>query len=158
MQRNNNFLRHQHNGVALITAIFLLVFIASIVSLVMSMNAQTSKSTGDIFLRDQAQLLSKSATEFAVLAISGHDRTASGACLNSVTSQYPATNPVFDINTTIRYIGNGFPAGCNMLAGANNIVRADANGTVIIDVYVSVNNTTTLTEPIRVHRRTIQKP
>lgn len=124
----------------------------------MSMNTQTVKATSDIFLREQAQLLSKSATEFAVLAISGHDRTVSGGCLNTISSTYPTVEPIFDINTTIQYIGRGFPASCNTLTGANNVQRDDANGTVIIDVVVSLTSTSSVQEPIRVHRRTIQKP
>ena len=130
-----------------------------ITALVLGMNTQTVKATGDIYLRDQANLLAKSATEYAVMAISGHDRGApNNDCVNYINSGYPAGAPIFDINTTIKYIGNNFPAGCVMLPGANAIVDADSNGTVIVDVYVSTNNSLSLPEPIRIHRRTIQKP
>ena len=162
MQRNNNILNHtpQRNGIALISSIFLLVFISSIVALVLGMNTQTQKQTADIYLRDQADLLAKSATEMAVLAISGHNRA--GGCLNTITSVYPDPaegNPgMFNINTTIQYIGSGFPGGCNMLLGAAAIVTPDSNGTVIIDVYVTDHPSLNLPEPVSVHRRTIQKP
>ena len=160
MQRNNHFLKskRQRPAIALISAIFLLVFISMITALVLGMNVQTQKSTADIYLRDQADLLAKSATEFAMLAISGHERVVNNDCVNFINSQYPAVTPQFDINTTILYIGNGFPANCNMLNGANAITTAESNGTVIIDVYVSATSALQLPEPIRVHRRTIQKP
>ena len=66
------------------------------------------------------------------------------------------TGPLFDINITINYIGNGLPAaGCTIL-GDNLLVTADSNVTVIIDTIVTDHNVST--EPIRLHRRTIQKP
>ena len=156
-------MRSSHNGFTLIMGMFILVAITSLMTLMLSYNSQTLNQTGSIYTRAQAQLLSRSATEYALLAISAHDRTA-GDCINYINSTYsPNGTKDFDINTTIRYIGLGAltaGAGCSTLPGAGNIVTPESNGTIIIDTYVSINpdNVPPGVATIRYHRRTIQKP
>lgn len=138
-------------GFSLLTAILFLVLVATISVLALSLSTQSAKQTSDIFLKTQAELLAKSSTEYALLAMSGHDYVNDG-CLNDINARY---NSMFDINITINYIGNGLPAGCNILD--NNLTTNDSNRTVIIDTVVTSKSDIT-TEPIRIHRRTIQKP
>ena len=139
-------------GFSLLTAIILLVAIATLMALMLSFSSQTAKQTGDIYLKEEAELLAKSATEFALLSISGHDNNTS--CIEHINMRYPAANPRYDINMTLYYIGNGMP--CNLANElADNIATADSNGTVIIDTVVT---NTESDEPVRFHRRTIQKP
>jgi type II secretory pathway pseudopilin PulG len=144
-------------GFTLITAIIFMVLVASIAALSLSFSSFSTKQTTDLYLREQAELLLQSGTEFALLAISGHDINATGNCINAINAPYPtAAAPLFDINITINYIGNSLPAaGCNIL-GDNLLVTTDSNVTVIIDTIVQDHNVST--EPIRLHRRTIQKP
>ncbi len=137
-------------GFSLITALIFLVVIATIGALSISLSTQSAKQTGDIYLKNQAGLLLRSGTEYAMLAMSGHDYSVN--CLNQVNMTYKSQ---FDINVSIMYIGNGLPASCNRLA--NDIATADSNRTVIIDTFVTTINDIT-SEPIRLHRRTIQKP
>ncbi len=137
-------------GFSLLTALIFLVIIATISAISISLSTQSVKQTGDIYLKNQAELLLRSGTEYAMLAISGHNYTVN--CLNDINMTY---NNMFDINVTIYYIGNGLPSGCNVLDG--NISTDDSNRTVIIDTFVSTKPNIT-TEPIRLHRRTIQKP
>jgi len=153
---------HGHrNGVALMTAIAFLLIMATIMGLMLSMSAQTSKRGADLYFQEQAHMLAKSATEFALLAISGHNRATD--CVNYINSSYDG---IYDINTTIRYIGNGLPSApdCNLLSDTagtpiNAIETNTSNGTVIIDVYVTLSATATaMSEEIRFHRRTMQKP
>lgn len=145
-------------GFSLLTAVLFLVVIATLSMIALSLSTQSAKQTTDDYLKVQAELLAKSGTEFALLAMSGHDYSAN--CLNSIDIKYPTNNTTtytHDINITLHYIGNGLPPGCNTYANANNIVTADSNRTVIIDTIVTTNPSIT-TEPIRLHRRTIQKP
>ena len=150
-------------GFSLITAIIFIVLVASIAALALSFSSFTTKQTSDLFLREQAELLVQSGTEFALLAISGHQINAANGCLNSINSQYPQAGAaaIFDINITINYLGNGLAAAsnnnCNILS--DTVVTVDSNITVIIDTIVSTNTDNNIsTEPIRLHRRTIQKP
>ena len=142
---------------AMFAAIAFLLIMATILALMVSMTTLTTKRGADLYFQEQAHLLAKSATEFAMLAISGYDRNVTTRCINQINSQYPNVNPVYDINTTIRYIGLGSvcDASNNYI---NNIVTPESNGTVLIDVYVNVPASVTGAEPVRFHRRTLQKP
>ena len=164
MQRKSNLLRPYtkvRSGVAMLLAIAFLLVTAVLMGIMINMTAQTTKRTADIYFQEQAHLLAKSATEFTLLAISGHDRAA-GNCLTSVNIQYPeaGAQAIFDINTTIRYVGlaglNGTCDGADSLI--DNILTPESNGTILIDTYVSTSANVNLTEPVRFHRRTMQKP
>jgi Tfp pilus assembly protein PilV len=138
-------------GFSLLTAIIFLVVIATISMLALSLSTQSTKQTTDIYLKNQAELLLRSGTEFAMLAMSGHDYQNNG-CLNDINMTY---NNMFDINVSIMYIGNGLGANCVQLG--TDINTSDSNRTAIIDTIVTTKVGIT-TEPIRLHRRTIQKP
>jgi len=154
MQRKSNILKNR-NGFAMIMAIFFMILIATLLTYMLSSTAETAKRTTNSYLNEQAQLLAKSAVEYAILEVSGVNRAA--GCLRSITSTYPNTGAtaVFDINVTINYYGLG--AACAGMGTAGDIQTAESNGTMLIDVYVSDNVALDLTEPIRYHRRTLQK-
>ena len=140
-------------GFSLITAVIFLVLIATISALSIALSTQSVKQTSDIYLKSQAELLLRSGTEYALLAISG----APNGCLKDVNMTY---NNQFDINVSIIYIGNGLGGNCIQLG--SDINTNDSNRTVIIDTIVSTQpkliTDGVITEPIRLHRRTIQKP
>ncbi len=140
-------------GFSLITAIIFLVLIATLSALSIALSTQSVKQTGDVLLKSQAELLLRSGTEYALLAMSGYDYSSS--CLENLNMTH---NGMFDINVSIMYIGKGIT--CNHPAThilANNINTSDSNRTVIIDTFVTTK-AGIATEPIRLHRRTIQKP
>lgn len=164
MQRKSNLLKLKINtrsGIAMIIAIAFLLITAVLMAIMINMTSQTTKRTGDIYFQEQAHLLAKSATEFALLAISGHNR-AGGNCLTSINIEYPGTGAasIFDINTTIRYIGLASLGGTcdNNDSLIDTITTAESNGTILIDTYVTTSANVQLTEPVRFHRRTMQKP
>jgi len=142
------------SGFALLSAIFLMLLIGILMALSFSLSSQTTKQTGQLYLQEQGQLLAKSATEFALLAISGHDNTAD--CIEQINLRYPKNAPMYDINMTLYYIGSGLPCSTDHLL-ANNINTAESNGTVMIDTFVSYTDPEN-NETIRFHRRTLQKP
>ena len=62
MQRKNSFLkvsalRRKSGGFAMIMAIVVIVVIATIMALSISLTAQTTKRTSDLYLYDQADVL-----------------------------------------------------------------------------------------------------
>jgi len=151
-------------GFSLITALVFMILVATLGALALSLSTTTVKQTSDLYLREQAELLALSATEYALLAISAHDFNSTGNCLNTINSTYTqdGNTTLFDINITLYYLGNGLPANCMKPSGqdaniSSNIVTNDSNRTVIIDTIVSSANGIA-SEPIRYHRRTIQKP
>ena len=149
-------LQQTRSGFAMITAIFFMVIIATLLSFMLSTTAETANRTTNSYLNEQAQLLAKSAVEYAILAVSGRDRSGASGCLEVINTQYsPDGSAMFDINLTIRYIGFDSLAGCTAYVG--EIQTAESNGTMMIDVYVSDNAGMNLNEPISYHRRTLQK-
>ena len=128
----------------------------TLMAMMVSTTAQSSKRGADLYFQEQAHLLAKSATEHALLAISGHDR-AGGTCVNQINSSYDGG--IYTITTNIRYIGLGGLGGCNQYTGAGAIATPESIGTVLIDVYVTLNAAAVnIPEDIRFHRRTMQKP
>jgi len=136
-------------GFSLLLAIVVMITIATLMALMISLTTLTTKQTSDIYASEQTKLLARSATELALLAISGHNNSVN--CIENINFTYE-TN--YDVNISLYYIGKDLPCNPAHLL-ANNISTPESNGTVIIDTYVTFKGSS---EPIRYHRRTIQKP
>jgi len=163
MQRNRRILKNKNMkpGMAMLLAIAFMVVVAGIIASMQSMTAISTKRTEHIYFTEQAQLLAKSATEFAMLAISGHNR-AGESCVQRINSTFPtAGTPIFNIRTDIRYIGlNPVTPGstCDNNSYIDIITTTQSQGAVLIDVRVSSTAQLGLAENIVYHRRTLQKP
>ena len=139
----------KRSGFSLLLAIIIMITIATLMAFMISLTSTTAKQTTDIYASEQTKLLAKSATEFALLAISGHDNTQN--CIENINLTYEKN---YEVNMTLYYIGNSLPiSNCQKLS--DNISTPESNGTVIIDTFVTFKGSS---EPIRYHRRTIQKP
>ena len=152
MQRKNSILSKYHHkkraAFAMIMAIIVIIVISTIMALSLSLTAQTSKRTTDIYLYEQAELIAKSATELTMLEI------AQNGCLNTFTPTFDAdTTAIFDVTVSMQYIYTGAVGGCTPYF---NITTPEQNGSVLMDVVVSTKANIT-TEPIRYFRRSIQK-
>ncbi len=143
-------------GFSLLTAIIFLVLISTISILSLSLSSQSRKQITDGFLYLQAEVLARSATEYALLAISGHDFNTS--CLENINIRYPSndSNYTHEMNISISYIGTSMPCNNSHILD-NNISTSESNRTVIIDTIVT-SNPNLSSEPVKIHRRTIQKP
>jgi len=146
-------------GFTLLLAIVVISLIGTLMGLMLSFTTITSKQTADSYLKEQAELIARSATEYALLKISGNNWSA-GECINNINSELNSYKG-FDINLAIYYLGNNLPVwdgikGCKNILD-NNIYTNESNGTVLIDVIVSITDPATR-EKIRFHKRTIQKP
>lgn len=146
----------RRSGFAMILAIFVVVLIALGGVLLMRGGAQESKAVGDNYLRAQAQLLAKSATEYAVMRAQGFN-TAGGNCLNqlAIAVQDAGGNTMFNANVSMLYSFRGAkPVGgtCNTITP--QAVNTGKESTILVDVTVTDNGLAT--EPIRVHERSWQ--
>jgi len=152
--------RTQRKGIAMIMAITVIVIIGTIMALSMAMTAETTKRTSDLYLYEQSILLSKSATEYALLQIAENPPCSD---LNTTFLQ----DGFYTIDIQMQYIYYDDPTtGLNeaqALCTANGgtlyapVETPEQDGSVIMDIAVSVADTTVSTEPIRYFRRTIQK-
>lgn len=133
---------------AMIMAITVIVIMSTIMALSLSMTAQTSKRTTDLYLYEQAQLLAKSSVEYALLKIAQNN-----PC--SYTGEdIEKQDDIYDINISVSYIyTNDFSCDYSYAT----VTTPEQNGSALIDVTVNVTDTTVSTEPIRYFRRTIQK-
>jgi len=162
MQRTDRILKGHRSGFALIMAIFVVLIIGMIMVLMVNITATSTQRTTNNYLHEQARFLAKSATEYAMLAISGHNRAANNNCITTINAQYPDNTPIFNITINMQYIGfaNIGPGGCNDYVNnginASGIFTNESIGSVLMDVTVSSTGNI-LGEPIRYHRRTLQK-
>ena len=144
-------------GFGLITAIIIMVAVATLMSLMLTLTHASLKSTTDVYLKEQAELIARSAVEYTLLAISGHDN--SNSCVEHVNITYPnAATPTHEANVSVYYFFKGAPANCNQVL-VNDIKTDESNMTALLDVRVSVNmDNTGISEPIVIHKRLLQKP
>lgn len=150
----------------MIMAIYMILILGGILAVVISLTGETNKRTDDLYLHEQAIFLTRSATEYAMLAVSGHNyrpvaQGGTNDCINQINATYPtAVNPMFNINITLRYIGLGQVNPANDAACVDfikDIDTSESNGSILMDVTVTSDPSLGLTEPIRYHRRTLQK-
>lgn len=134
---------------AMLMAIIVLVTIATIMALALSLSSQTTKRTTDLYLYEQAALYAKSATEYALLDI------AKNGCTNTYNHTFgTGTEIQYDATVTMRYSYTAAVGLCNQYITINT---PEENGSVMMDVTVTLHDTSIATEPIRYFRRTIQK-
>jgi len=169
---------HARAGFSLVTAIFVIVIMSAVASLILSMTGKVIKETTTQYRGEQSRLLAKSYTELAIMSVMAHDRNATGTCVKNIngtinTLKIGQANPTgsnvtnggYIVETKIQYLGTGLPvdASCELLS---NIVITDpdlVSPTLLIDVYVRYKDpdyfTTNETDIpfITYHRRTLQK-
>ncbi|MEA2073392.1 MAG: hypothetical protein U9O86_07375 [Campylobacterota bacterium] len=150
MQRKNNILSHSHNssrkGMAMVMAISVIVIIGTIMSLSIALTSQASQRTTQLYLYEQSVLLSKSATEYALLRVA-----QSVPCAYSGESF--TQDDFYDVNISVQYIYTAGVCGTQYAT----VTTPEQNGSILLDVTVSVDDESISTEPIRYFRRTIQK-
>ncbi len=150
--------QRQRKAFSMITAIFLIVIMATIGAFVMNLGGKIVKITTAQYQHEQALLYAKSYTEYSLLAVTGNDRSSN--CLRTITGSIPPTGDGYNINATISYIGT--PAGLGSCTGSsvlsNTVTRADTPLTVIIDVFVKFKDPDNTSGPwLTVHRRSMRK-
>ncbi len=146
----------------MITAIFVIIIMASISALIMNVTGKTIKATTQQYQKEQAQLLARSYTELAILKILYYDRNTS--CLKTFTENFGANGGFhgYDVKVNIQYIGNstllGACATSSLTKWENNSNRFDKTISLIIDTYITYKD---FDDPsnrdITFHRRTLQK-
>jgi hypothetical protein len=131
----------------LITLLFV-IFVAVIGVMSLEFASSTSKHTSNVALDTRAELLSRAATEYAILAMQGHDYSKN--CLKHINMK----EDFFDINITYHY----FLTDCNVSKCKNycdEIETEDTNGSALIYVTVTSKNPSFHIRKVRI---TLQNP
>lgn len=151
-------------GFSLIMAIFFVMLIATLGMMSLSLSSKMVKQSGDVYLKEQAELYAMSATSLAVLDMQGTDYSKD--CLTEKTYDF---GDGFSARVNIFYLDSDMP-GCRRspnIKSSNDINKRfmelkDVNNNrvnyynvALIDVMVQNNDGI---EPVRFHRRTIQRP
>lgn len=159
MQRQIRILntRGGRGAFALIAAVFLMLIISMLLLKMMSYSAQNAQEVTDDYLLEQAQLAAYGATEYAMLKISADDRTS--ACTKSFTLNYPSTGTkLFNVAVNVDYVWfNGTAPTLISCASSFTVTNPEQDGSAYIDVIVTSDPGLGLDEPIRFHRKTLQK-
>ncbi len=145
---------------SMLTAIFIIVIMATVAVFVVSLSGKIVKSTTAQYQHEQAELYAKSYTEYAILAVTGNDRSSN--CLETITGTIgsPTTGNGYRIRTHIAYIGPTSEIGSCATTRklSTNVTTINTPLTIIIDAYVDYKDPDNTGGPwLTVHRRSIQK-
>jgi hypothetical protein len=122
---------------SMITAIFLIVLMAGLLALVSSLSGKIVKTTTAQYRKEQAALLAKSYTEYAILAIQGH-HFANNRCLRTITAGINSLNANanagaigrgegYQVEVKVQYIG------INNAVAMNPAIVCPATGISVFD-------------------------
>lgn len=138
---------------SMVTAIFVILILATIAMLLLNMTASTTQDTMIQYRQEQAALYAKGYTELAVMAVTEYGRSAD--CVNSIQG---TTADGYTVTGTIRYIGGAaLNAACARLAGGTTVETDDSVASVVIDMDVSYTDATISPNQIFYHKRTVKK-
>lgn len=146
---------------SLLTSIVVIVLMATVAILILNMSSKLVKETTAQYQNEQAALYANSYTEYAILAVTGNDRSVNClSTINGTVGDATATNPNngYRIRTQIAYIGTSGEVGsCNRVF-SSSVTTASTPLTIIVDAYVDYKD---LDNPsgqnIVYHKRTLQK-
>jgi len=161
----------------MITAVFVIVIMASLSALIMNISGKTVKATTLQYQKEQAALLARSYTELAILYVIHYDRTTTTPdCLESIHDHFGDATHGYDIEMNIKYIGNDkLLNGCDKTILADGTVGTASNTlnsatwinhtigfyttiSLVIDTFITYKD---FDDPsnrnITYHRRTLQK-
>ena len=145
---------------SMMTAIFVIVIMASIGAMVVSLSGKMVKTTTAQYQREQAVLLAKSYTEYAIMAVMSNNRSAAG-CLKTINGDNVSGG--YRVRVQVAYISNNTAqlTGCaatHIFSDAATTANSPLN--IIVDVYVNYRDfdSHASTAPfITYHKRTLQK-
>ena len=145
---------------SMLTAIFIIVIMATVAIFVVSLSGKIVKSTTAQYQHEQAELYAKSYTEYAILAVTGNDRNSN--CLETINSTIgsPTSGNGYGVRTHIAYIGPASEIGncATTRKLSTNVTTLKTPLTIIIDAYVDYKDPDNTSGPwLTVHRRSIQK-
>ena len=148
---------------AMITAIFVIMIMASVGAFVMNLSGKMVQETTTQYRREQAILYAKSYTEYAIMAATAQ------SCIRNINSNIDG-NPAqvkagqgYRVKVEVRYLGTN--SGCTDQIGPG--VLTNPGTVIVVDVYVRYRDpelpASVLSKPwsqylgTTYHRRTIQR-
>ena len=164
------YLSHKNRrAFSMLVAISVIVTMSTLTMLVMSLSAKSIQNTTAQYQREQAILLSKSYTEYAIMAVMANDRnnlySTGNSCIETINSTVGTkgsdiNGEGYRVRTFISYIGDASVNGCARVI-SNRVKAIKSKLNIIVDVYVDYKDLNSPDIPasqwITYHRRTLQK-
>lgn len=152
----------QRKAFSMITAIFVIVLMATVAVFIMNLSGKMVKETTTQFQREQAMLLAKSYTEYAVMAVMANDRNTTGVnCLYTINGNMgssPSTGEGYRARVHLGYIGNTQEVGsCGGRILSQGVTTEKSPLTVMVDVYIDYKDPDHTAQWRTYHKRTLQK-
>ena len=146
----------------MITAIFMIVLMSTVAMFVMNLSGKMVKETTTQFQREQAMLLAKSYTEYAVMAVMANDRNATtGKCLYTIKGKLgtnPGSGEGYRARVHLAYIGTEKEVGdCGGRILSKEVTTEKTPLTVMIDTYIDYKDPDNTVQWRTYHLRTLQK-
>ena len=157
-------IKRLRNAFSMITAIVIIVLMSTVAVFVMNLSGKIVKSTVTQYQHEQAELYAKSYTEYAILEVTGNDRSVN--CVDAINKHIgsPNTGNGYRIRTRIAYIVNGTEIDTSHCSGtrvlSTSVTTKETPLTIIVDSYVDYqdpDNSGTAKPWLTVHRRSVQK-
>ena len=151
-------------GFGLIQALIVIVLVSGILMISMKYASVSIKQTGDLYVKESAELFMDSAVELALLSISGYERNATSHCLSEVSIISSDRRFKADINITdyFLYKDSNDSVYCQGGSGysVHEIKSDDSHGFVMLQITVETNAThpKNANKKIKLTRRTLQRP
>ena len=120
-------------GIGLISALIILVLVATLVAVIAKISFISVKHTSDTYLRERAELFMQSAIENAIMAIEGYDR--SNGCLKHIEFKDEDNRFIAKIDV-LRYYSDKDINGCDVV---KIISTPFSRGYVLLRVEVTTN-------------------
>ena len=147
---------------SMLTAIVVIVLMATVSIFVMSLSGKTVKSTTTQYQHEQAVLYAKSYTEYAILAVTGNDRSID--CVENISGTIgtPANGNGYRVRVRIAYITNGTVVDTSKCSStrvlSTSVTEVSTPLTIIVDTYIDYKDPDNTSGPwFTVHRRSVQK-
>ena len=147
---------------SMITAIFVIVLMAFMTSMIMNVTGKTVKATTLQYQKEQATLLARSYTELAIMYALYYDRNSTGDCLETITDHFGAASPDgYDVEMQLHYVGNTtLLNGCSKTIGtwSETTTGFDRTVSLMVDTYITYKDYDDPSDRnITYHRKTLQK-
>ena len=125
---------NMRNAFSMITAIFVIVLMATVAVFIMNLSGKMVKETTVQYQREQAMLLAKSYMQYAVLAATANEQNSS-ACLDSISGGFGGANG-YQVDVNISYIGDSNLASGSCTRKLSTSVTAKSPLNIVVDVFV----------------------
>lgn len=136
-------------------ALMIILVISGIVTVTMKYASINAQHYADSYTREQAELFMQSATEAALLQISGHNRTTQG-CLRDLNITSSDSRFIAQVTVEKYYLADG-----TICTGGLSvpIQSEESHGIIIMNIIVETNaSNSKVLHPVRLERRSLQRP